>query len=158
LKSGAVPLARWEGEGGSVADHDADRPRSTRGRPGEIPAVEHEPMKVQILDDGVEVAEALRTHVRRRLGLSLGRFADEIDRVIVHFSISESKRFGERHCKVEVKLRPESLTVQDTANDLLAAADHAVDKAVRLVARTFQDDSGLGTGARAARLRRVAKP
>ncbi len=115
-------------------------------------------MKIQVRDDGVKVAEALRTHVKRRLALTLGRFGDAIERVIVRFSISKSNRLGEQHCKVEVRLRPERLVVEDHSNEPLAAADHAIDKVTRLVARTLQEDSPMMRAGPPARLRRAPKP
>jgi ribosomal subunit interface protein len=156
LKSGVVPLARWEGEGGSLATQDIAPPQRTRRR-SLAPALEHEAMKIQVRDDGVQVADALRAHVKSRLGLTLGRFGDAIDRVIVRFSLSKSARLGEQQCEVEVKLRPERLVVEDSAHELRAAADHAIDRVTRLVTRTLQrDDHQLPAGS-PARLRRAAK-
>jgi ribosome-associated translation inhibitor RaiA len=157
LKSGAVPLARWEGEGGSlVTPPRARRPR-TRARTGATPALKHHALKVHVREDGVEVADELRAHVTRRLGLTLGRFGDAIDRVVVRFSLAKSKLLGERLCQVEVKLRPERLVVEDSANEALAAADHAIDKATRLVTRALRRDDAT-TPSLATRSRRTPKP
>lgn len=157
MKSGAVPLARWEGEGGSLGTQDITQPPRPRGR-SLAPVLGREGMKIQVRDDGVPVADALRAHVKNRLGLTLGRFGDAIDRVVVRFSLAKSKRLGERQCEVEVRLRPERLVVEDTAHELRAAADHAIDKVTRLVTRVLQHDDHTIPSAPPPRLRRAAKP
>lgn len=159
MKSGAVPLARWEGEGGSLADeHPSPSPKG-RLRLHAASSTENEHMKIQIRGRGVEVAETLRTHVKHRLGLALARFGDEIDRVIVRLSASKSQRFGDKRCELEVRLRPQSLTAEDSANDLLGAVDHAIDRVVRRVARTLEHEhESSAAGRPPPRVRRASKP
>lgn len=152
MKSGGVPLARWEGEGGSLAT-----PEQPRSRQHEA-ALQHQAVKIHVRENGVEVTHALRAHVTRRLALTLGRFADAIDRVVVRFSTAASKRLGERRCQVEVKLRPERLVVEDSADELRAAAEHAMDKVARLVTRALQRDEHTIPSAPSPRLHRAAKP
>jgi hypothetical protein len=49
-------------------------------------------MKIQIPKCDVDVTDALRVHVERRLGLALARFADRIERVTVRFSQGAAAR------------------------------------------------------------------
>jgi ribosomal subunit interface protein len=114
-------------------------------------------MKVQIRARGIALPEPLRAHVTGRLERTLGRFGNEIDRVIVRFSICADERFGERRCELEVRLRPQRLKAEDNASELLAAADHAIDKAARLVARTVQLDAEFNRLAPYPRASRSAK-
>ena len=91
-------------------------------------------MKIQIRGHKVPVAEVLRTHVERRLGLALGRFGVRIGRVIVRFS-----QIGpENRCEIDVSLRPRSVRVADTAADPFAAVDHATDRASGSVDRALE--------------------
>jgi putative sigma-54 modulation protein len=96
-------------------------------------------VKVQIQQRDVQVSEALRAHVERRLGLALGRFGDRIGRVTVRFS-GANGRTGEQatRCQIDVSLRPQSVRAGDTDADLFAAVDHASDRVSRSVARLLE--------------------
>jgi putative sigma-54 modulation protein len=95
-------------------------------------------VKVHIQERNVQVTEALRTHVERRLGLVLGRFGDRIGRVTVRFS-GPSGATGEpvTRCQIDVSLRPQSVRAGDADADLFAAVDHASDRVSRSVARVL---------------------
>jgi ribosomal subunit interface protein len=96
-------------------------------------------MKIQISKCDVDVTDALRVHVERRLGLALARFADRIGRVIVRFSHADSETGGTRkRCRIEIGLRPRQLDVEDTDVDPFAALNHATDRASRSVARAVE--------------------
>ena len=96
-------------------------------------------MKVHIQERNVQVTEALRAHVERRLGLVLGRFGDRIGRVTVRFS-GPNGRTGEpaTRCQIDVSLRPQNVRAGDTDADLFAAVDHASDRVSRSVARVLE--------------------
>jgi ribosomal subunit interface protein len=95
-------------------------------------------MKIQIRARDLEMTEALRSHVERRLGLALGRFGERIERVAVHLSNAEQSPDGskENRCRIVVGL-PRRVKVQETDADVLAAVDRATDRAARKVARVL---------------------
>jgi ribosomal subunit interface protein len=96
-------------------------------------------MKIEIPHCNVDVTDALRDRVERRVGLALARFADRIGRVIVRFSHADSDASGTHvRCRIEVGLRPRRLDVEDTDGDLFAAVNHATDRASRSVARALE--------------------
>jgi ribosomal subunit interface protein len=96
-------------------------------------------MKIQIPQCDVDVTDALRDHVERRVGLGLARFADRIGRVIVRFSQADGDPSGgHKRCQIEVSLRPRRLAVEDTDVDLFAAVNHATERAARSVARALE--------------------
>ena len=94
-------------------------------------------MKVEIRERDVEVTEALRFHVERRLGLALGRFGDRIGRVTVRFS-GPSGRGEATRCQIDVSLRPQNVRAGDTDADLFVAVDQASDRVSRSVARALE--------------------
>ena len=99
-------------------------------------------MRIQIRSRNVvKVTEALRTHVERRLGLMLGRFAERIGPVIVRFSDANDHRNGSAtRCQIDVSLRPSgSVRVEDTDADPFAVVDHATDRVSRSVALAFEE-------------------
>jgi len=96
-------------------------------------------MKIQIREHDVEVTKILRSHVERRLGLALGRFAERIGRVTVRFSESDGhQRALDKRCQIEVGLRPTSVRVEDVDADPFIAVDHAADRVSRSVARALE--------------------
>jgi ribosomal subunit interface protein len=96
-------------------------------------------MRIHIPKSEVDVTDVLRVHVERRLGLALARFADQIGRVMVRFSNADGDADGaHKRCRIEVGLRPRCLGVEDIDVDLLAAVNHAIDRASRSVARTLE--------------------
>jgi ribosomal subunit interface protein len=99
-------------------------------------------VKVEIRQRDIEVTEVLRTHVERRLGLALGRFADRIGRVTVRFS-GAADHMGEQatRCQIDVSLRPQNVRAGDTDADLFAAVDNASDRVSRSVARILELES-----------------
>ena len=96
-------------------------------------------MKIHIRKTNVEISDVLRTHVERRLGLALARFAHRIGRVIVRFSHADGEGKGsDRCCEIQVGLRPVRVQVEDIDQDLFAAINHATDRASRSVARALE--------------------
>jgi ribosomal subunit interface protein len=102
-------------------------------------------VKIRIQSRDVELTERLRLHVGRRLGLSLGRFGERIDKVSVHFTRTDAPSGGsESHCRIDVDLNPRHLRADDADPDLFAAVDGATDRVSRSVARVLERD-GEGT-------------
>lgn len=99
-------------------------------------------MKIQIQKSSVALSRALRTHVDHRLAFALGRFGEEIGRVVVRFSDDEGDgdidRDRDKRCQIDVALRPRSVHVEDADTDLLRAIDRASGRASRLVARALE--------------------
>jgi putative sigma-54 modulation protein len=114
-------------------------------------------MKIQITKRNVDVDEALRAHVERRLGFALGRFGDRIGRVIVRFCDINGRRGGaDKRCQIEVELLPvRAVRAEDVDADLFAAVDRAADQAARSIARAIERERGIAAprptrGARAS--------
>ena len=100
-------------------------------------------MKIQVRARNVELTEVLRTHVARRLGLALGRFAERIEKVMVRFTDADARKGGhEKRCRIDVGLRSRGLCVEDTDADLFAAVDRATDRVSRSVARALEGEEG----------------
>jgi len=96
-------------------------------------------MKIHIRKRDVQVTKILRAHVQSRLGLALGRFGERIGRVIVRFSDGVGHRSGlDKHCRIDVGLRPRSVRVEDMDVDLFVAVNHATDRVSRSVARALE--------------------
>jgi ribosomal subunit interface protein len=96
-------------------------------------------MQIRISDRDVEMTEALRVHVERRLGIALGRFADRIGRVMVRLSSAGIDADGPvKRCQIDVGLRPLNVRAGDTDADLFAAVNHASARISRSVARALE--------------------
>ena len=106
-------------------------------------------MKIRISARNVTLTDRLRVHVRRRLELALGRFGDRIDKVSVRFTDTDAGRGpSQKHCRIEVDLHPRPVTVEDADAEPFAAADGAIDRLSRSVARALereQDESRLSS-------------
>ncbi len=102
-------------------------------------------MRIQINKRNVEVNEALRAHVERRVGFAFGRFGERIARVIVRFFDTNGHRGGvDKRCQIDVDLRPaRAVRVEDTDADLFAAVDRAADRASRSVALVIEREHGI---------------
>ena len=102
-------------------------------------------MKIRLSARNVTLTDRLRVHVRRRLELALGRFGDRIDKVSVRFTNDDAGRGpSQKHCRIEVGLRPRPVIVEDADADPFAAADGATDRLSRSVTRMLereQDES-----------------
>jgi len=97
-------------------------------------------MQVEIRTRKIEVDEALRVHVDRRLRFALGRFGERIARVTVRFDDADGARGGvDTRCRIDVALRPSgNVLVEDIDTDLRAVVDRAADRAARAVDRDLQ--------------------
>ena len=73
------------------------------------------------------------------MALALGRFGERIDKVSVRFTDTDAGRGpSQTHCRIQVELRPRSVTVEDADADPFAAADGAIDRLSRSVARALE--------------------
>ena len=97
-------------------------------------------MQVDIRARKIEVDEALRFHVDRRLRFALSRFGERIAKVTVRFEDANGARGGvDKQCQIAVALRPSgNVIVEDIDADLRAVVDRAADRAARAVDRDLQ--------------------
>jgi ribosomal subunit interface protein len=95
-------------------------------------------MKIRLTARNVALPERLRAHVKGRLALALGRFGERIERVDVRFTDGDAGSGSfQKHCRMEVGLRPRPVSVEDADADPFAAADGATDRLSRSVARAL---------------------
>lgn len=96
-------------------------------------------MKIRLTARNIVLTEPLRVHVRRRVALALGRFGERIDKVSVRFTGTDAGQGpSQKRCRIEVELRPRPVTAEDTDADPFAAADGAIDRLSRSVARALE--------------------
>jgi len=97
-------------------------------------------MQVDIRARKIEVDEALRAHVDRRLRFALGRFGERIAKVTVRFEDANGARCGvDQQCQIDVALRPSgNIVVEEIDADLHAVVDRAADRVARAVDRELQ--------------------
>ena len=94
-------------------------------------------LDILVRSQKVEVTAALRIDIERRIALALGRFGDQVGRVIVDCSeSSDPLDGGGKRCQIAIDL-PRAVRVQDTDPDLLTAINRAADRAARSVARAL---------------------
>jgi ribosome-associated translation inhibitor RaiA len=98
-------------------------------------------MKLEFRGDKTLVGQALRSKAELRVGLLLGRFAEEIDKVTLRLS-SAAGNNGNPHkrCQIAVGIKPKRVLVEHTDADLSVALDRAADKAVRSIARALEQE------------------
>ena len=95
-------------------------------------------MKIKIRTHDIELTEDLRTHLERQLGLALGGFGDQVDSVIVQFSVPDGEDgSADKRCRIEVRLRP-SVRVQETDADLFAVVARLSRRAARAVTHAIE--------------------
>ena len=102
-------------------------------------------MRVQIREGAVKVTKVLRAHVERALGLALGRFSDQIDKVIVQFAEND----GESCCRVAVDMKARKIEVEGVEDDRFAAVTHAAERASKSVDRALDRELWSEGGTRA---------
>src|SRR3954469_15237331 len=97
-------------------------------------------MRIQFRERNVAVSAVLRAQVQRRLGLALGRYGVRIDKVVVRLSNGDRRQGPEKQCKIDVDLRPRTVTAQDADTDLLAAVERAANRVSRSVGRALETE------------------
>lgn len=96
-------------------------------------------MRLDIRGLKMEVTEALREHIERRVDFALSRYAASIDRVDVRVTdINAAKGGVDKQCRIRASGRPSwQVYVSDTEADLYAAIDRAADRIGHSVGRTL---------------------
>ena len=94
-------------------------------------------MQLNIQTRNFPLTDALRNHVKRRLGFALGTRDDHIQRVLVWlFDINGPRGGADKCCRIQVVLTHlPDVVIKDTEADLYAAIDRATDRAGRTVGR-----------------------
>jgi putative sigma-54 modulation protein len=94
-------------------------------------------MRLEIRRRGVEVTEALRDHLKRRLRFALGRFARHIDRVQVYLRDVNGPRGGtDKQCRIVVTLpRRGRVVVTGVDADIFSAITRTANRAAFAVRR-----------------------
>lgn len=97
-------------------------------------------MRLDIRGSHVEVTDALRVHVERRLRGALGRFERRILRVTVHLADPGG---GGKHCQIAVAVSCAEQGVAEVLDsDLYTAIDRAADRIAGAVARELEQPCG----------------
>jgi putative sigma-54 modulation protein len=100
-------------------------------------------MKVEIHAAHIDLTDALRAHVERRLDLALGRFAKHIRSVTVRLSDTHGPRGGsDMRCGLAVGMR-RAVRVEETDTDILTAVDRAANHASSCVTRALKRERAL---------------
>lgn len=94
-------------------------------------------MQINIQARSFSLTNALRDHVKRRLGFALSTRDEHIQRVRVRLSDINGPRGGaDKQCHIQVVLtRLPDVVIEDTEADMYAAIDRAADRAGRTVGR-----------------------
>lgn len=112
-------------------------------------------MRIQIHASKIDVDHTVETHVERRLGFALGRFADVVRDVEVTLSdINGPKGGHDKLCRIRVRLRGQQKSVFANIlhEEIRTAIDLATDRIGRAVPRAVDRQNGL----RVARRRRAS--
>jgi ribosomal subunit interface protein len=94
-------------------------------------------MRLEIRRRRLEVSEALRAHVERRLRTALGRFARRVGRVRVYLRDVNGPRGGvDKRCRIVVHLPPAGrAVVSGTGSDPYAVVTRTAERSGRAVKR-----------------------
>lgn len=94
-------------------------------------------MQIDIQARDFPLTEALRGHIKRRLGFALSARDGHIQRVKVRLTDINGPRGGvDKNCHIQVVLaRLPDVVIEDTEADLYIAIDRAADRAGRTVGR-----------------------
>lgn len=95
-------------------------------------------MKLELHSSRVDISDATRNYVERRIAFALGRFADVIHSVIVRLEDINGPRGGvDKLCRVRVKLekRKTPIIAEVLTDEVPAAVDMASERVGRAVAR-----------------------
>ena len=122
-----------------VAAHEKRSKRSEIRAP-QCRAREEEVMRVELRVRNTDLVDALRGYIERRLGLSLGRFGDQVGRVRVKVSGLNGVRGGtKKSCRMSADLKPLGrVAVHETDLDLHAAIDQAAGRVARLLGQRLE--------------------
>ena len=93
-------------------------------------------MHVEVKLSKLDVSEALRRYVARRLHFSLGRFAGRVGRLDVRIVGSEHTHGSRNQCRIDAEIVPFGrVSVEESNSDMHAAIDRATTRIGRLFAQ-----------------------
>jgi ribosome-associated translation inhibitor RaiA len=97
-------------------------------------------MEIEIRTRRLTDQETPKAYCEKRLRSALGRFAEQVERVVVSLSDINGPRGGEdKKCVVRVHLRAQNLLVVSSLSESMhAALDLAADRAGRSVSRRLE--------------------
>lgn len=97
-------------------------------------------MRINIVQQGVELGPDMKDHVERRIQFALSRFATRIREVGVRLADVNGNRGGiDQHCRIIVQLIPKAkIVIEDIGADHREVIDRAADRAGRAVARELR--------------------
>ncbi len=99
-------------------------------------------MHLEIRAGNVELADAMRLHLERRLRFALGRYDDRIRKVTVRLKDLNGPKGGtDQQCRISLDLIPKGkLILDEQSADVVVAMDRAADRVGRAVARRMHRD------------------
>ena len=104
-------------------------------------------MNFEISARGIELTDALRARVERRLRFALGDFEDRINRVRVVFWIETGQKRGHNDncCRIQIAVRGRlaGVLIEQADSNVEAIVDWAADRVGRAVARRLDRDIAL---------------
>ena len=93
-------------------------------------------MQVEVKLSKVDVTEALRRYIARRLHFSLGRFAGRVGRLDVRIVGSEHSHGDGNQCLIDAEIVPFGrVSVEESSPDMHTAIDRATTRIGRLFAQ-----------------------
>jgi len=94
-------------------------------------------MLIDIQARNFSLTQALREHIKRRLGFALSSRDEHIQRIVVRLSDINGPKGGEdKCCHIQVILpKLSDVVIEDTEVDMYVAIDRAADRAGRTVGR-----------------------
>ena len=104
-------------------------------------------MRIDIRGHRVELTDALRAHIERRLRFALGRFGARITAVTVTIADLNGPRGGiDKQCRMTAALASAGhLRVEVLDTEITPAVDQAADRLGRVIAREFERHSSYTT-------------
>lgn len=94
-------------------------------------------MKILVRFHGLQASSALGEHARRRASARLGRFRDQLSRVVIRLGDVNGPRGGvDKRCQIEVQgRRIEPAALEQMSSDPYTAVDRALERVARSVGR-----------------------
>ena len=114
-------------------------------------------MKIVLRDGGAVVNDRLRAHLDRRLAFALSGLGERVMNVFVRLSMDATRKIPLPRCEIEVKLRPRSLQVTETGDNLFGAVENAAARLTSSLARAVEREQLWSKGPPAERPARVAR-
>lgn len=111
-------------------------------------------MELDVRVRDVDLTEAIKDYIERRLRFSLGRFGNQLGKVSVRVSDLNGPRGGvDKSCRISVELLPAgTVLTEDVSEDLFAAIDRAAERIGRSCSRKLERVRELRTGRESIRI------